>query len=130
MRFYGIQLIGILAVADKWEIASSVLYCTKRNEAIRWEMKLFCGNSNYIDICVDSNSSIEKFVCRLESEKGKEDYSYLERSPFLKTGGDKDCRIVILEQIINNKGLEDVLIKKSIELWELIEENSKIVIMD
>ena len=129
LRFYGIQLIGILAVADNWEVVESSLYCTDKDENVCWKAKISCRDSCLVEICVNSKSETQKFCCHLK-EKDTDEYLYERKSPFIETVEMHDCRVPILEQIISFEGDQSVFIKRSIELWSLIEKKSRIVIVD
>lgn len=129
LRFYGIQLIGVLAKMDSWNVIESFLYCTKRDENICWQAKISCGDSCLVEICVNSKSEVQNFRCYLKENETVE-YLYERKSPFIETGEKQDCRIPILEQIISFERDQSALIKNSIELWSLIEKKSKIINVD
>lgn len=125
LRFYGIQLIGILAAADEWRILDSTIYCTKRGEAVCWKATILCGKGCLANICIDTQSEAERFECRLKAENPCIEYSYSDSGPFLEAKTPQDCRVPILERIIDSPKNDITLIKKSIILWELVEENSR-----
>ncbi len=129
LRFYGIQLIGILAVANEWTILNSVLYCTNKEEAIRWEALIVCKEDCLVNICVDSKSKNRKFTCQVQTKDNKDIYLYENESPFTASKDDQDCRIGVLEKIIETDSNKDMFIKQSIKLWDLIEKNSKVIMI-
>lgn len=128
LRFYGIQLIGILAMANNWEVIESFLYCTEKDENVCWKAKILCGDDCLTKICVNTKSSTQKFCCLLE-ETDTIEYLYDRKSPFIETVEIQDCRVPILEQIVSCEKDQSDLIKKSIELWSLIEKRSRIIIV-
>lgn len=92
-------------------------------------MKISCRDSFLVEISVNSKSETQKSCCHLK-EKGTDEYLYERKSPFIETVEMHDCRVPILEQIIYFEGNQSVFIKKSIELWSLVEKKSRMVIVD
>ncbi len=118
LRFYGIQLIGLLSVANKWVIDRSEISLKDEDTVTIWKCRLH-NNNHTVNIYLDCNCNLTHFSCCVNGVSVYEDIG-----PFCTlTGSDQDCRVTILTNIIlgdercNFKRLEE-----SILLWEKIEE--------
>ncbi len=130
LRFYGIQLIALLATCTAWNIKRSVLYCTAPGETCRWEAEIKCGNGPTVKILVDSNAAQTRFtVGRLRL--GQDDETvYNAASPFEAGLPGQDARVAILCDLIDSfadGSRPCALYERSIRLWDEIEQKSKVL---
>lgn len=132
LRFYGIQLVGLLSAVPGWRVCDSVLEFEKDDEPVRWRCTLAC-DSIVVDIILDSINENPEFNCVIE-ECGNLVYQIFISDPFETEALDNvDRRVGILEKIVTSfdTDLGDIrwsrLIGESVRLWKILEAKTMIV---
>ncbi|MCH5342464.1 MAG: hypothetical protein J1E64_00385 [Acetatifactor sp.] len=137
LRFYGIQVIGLLASAAEWKPVESEMYANDNDEDLEWNCVVVSG-LHKVKVHIDSRSKRNGFGCvisRLDALDANSSvlYEYSNESPFdLSNKIDRDLRVDIIKKIVgsfDNPGSNiytsspnETCIGASLKLWKAIED--------
>ena len=102
LRFYGIQLIALLACSEKVEVKNATIVVDEFERAYKWNAEFIAESGVKIQINLNCRSEVEEFEIRKKSKNINSKFSI--KNPFYnetpKNGDDK--RSGILRRIINS----------------------------
>lgn len=133
IRFYGIQLIAVLAEIGYREVAESCSFGPSEQEIVRWTATVAGNGLPDCRLVVDCRSDVTEFVVQAQSPHGPRKRLFGNRDPFgddarMATSDALDSRVGLLEELIKpllqpGSGgpawYDDVLL-----LWQNIEARS------
>jgi predicted dehydrogenase len=133
LRYYGIQLIGLLAELGYDDIISSIASGDSPDEIGKWRASFAAPNLPHCEILVDSKAAEESFHVQLTSETHAAVIVSNQASPF--ESGDEyqerrfDRRVPVLSRLCSSllEGTTDYTAQyaASIELWRRVERETK-----
>lgn len=133
LRFYGIQILPLLAAAEGWDLMQSTRYHENEGETICWTFDGVTKKGCQVHVKVDSASLQTSFYCHIRGKASLQDYAYRGKSPFLPSSTDQDNRVMMLMEIIDSLSCQNdpfPFYEKIIRLWNEIEKNCNSMAID
>lgn len=105
IRFYGIQLIAVLAELGYREVAESRSFGPSEQEIVRWTATVAGEDLPDCRLVVDCRSDVTEFVVRTQSPRGQQKRLFSNRDPFgddarMATPNALDSRVGLLKGLI------------------------------
>jgi predicted dehydrogenase len=109
MRFYGIQVLAVLASLGYSQVASSQLFARFPDQPETWVAQFSGSDVPQCDVCIATNSNQNDFRIEVSETSRNVRFLYANTSPFMNTKntGNQDNRVAILERLISSMDYED-----------------------
>jgi predicted dehydrogenase len=109
MRFYGIQVLAVLASLGYSQVACSQLFARFPDQPEAWVARFSGTDVPPCVVCIDTNSNQNDFRIEVSENSAKVRFIHANTSPFMnnKNADNQDSRVEILERLIYSMDYDD-----------------------
>jgi predicted dehydrogenase len=109
MRFYGIQVLAVLASLGYTHVAFSQLFVRFPDQPEAWVARFSGTDVPPCVVCIDTNSNKNDFRVEVSENSAKVRFLHATTSPFMSTknNDNQDSRVAILERLICSMEYDD-----------------------